>query len=56
MAEGTFPDLAARELDEVEVSGVPMASSSQGEVPLIVDSGEAAVRHEVIEPGQTLPA
>ncbi len=54
MAEGTFPDLAARELDEVEVSGVPMASSSQGEVPLIVDSGEAAVRHEVIEPGRAL--
>lgn len=61
MAEGTFPDMATRELDEGEVSGVPMASSGQGEGPLIVGKGEAMaanggapVRHEVIEPGRAL--
>ena len=36
MAEGSFPDLAAREVDVDDVSAVPMAAGSSGEAALIV--------------------
>lgn len=61
MAEGTFPDLAAREADVEDVSAVPMTATGSGEAALIVtaeageaDSDDAMARLEVIEPGRAL--
>jgi uncharacterized heparinase superfamily protein len=61
MAEGSFPDLAAREVDVDDVSAVPMAAGSSGEAALIVtaeasegEGNDAMARLEVIEPGRAL--
>lgn len=61
VAEGSFPDLATRELEVEDNSAVPMVSTGEGEGPLIVasnavaeDSSQGPVRHEVIEPGRAL--
>lgn len=53
MAEGTFPDLAAREVHDADVSAVPMASTAVAEDDLIVANDDQA-RAEVIEPGRAL--
>jgi len=53
MAEGTFPDLAAREVHDADVSAVPMASTAAAEDDLIVANDDPG-RPEVIEPGRAL--
>ena len=59
MAEGTFPDLAAHEVDDSDVTAVPLASEGQAEGDLILPANDAdaaseEVRQEVIEPGRAL--
>ena len=57
MAEGAFPDLAAREHDAQEPCAVPLISSVPGEDSLIVEETGAdvpPVRQELIEPGRAL--
>ncbi len=57
MAEGAFPDLAAREHDPQEPCAVPLISSVPGEDSLILEEAGAdvpPVRQEVIEPGRAL--
>lgn len=63
MAEGSFPDVAAREHEAGESCGVPLASAVRGEEALIVASEDAEagseqspVRHELIEPGALSPS
>ena len=53
MAEGTFPDLAARDAHDVDASAMPMASSVASEADLIVANDDQG-RPEVIEPGRAL--
>jgi uncharacterized heparinase superfamily protein len=57
VAEGAFPDLAAREHDPQEPCAVPLISSVPGEDSLILEEAGAdvpPVRQEVIEPGRAL--
>ena len=60
MAEGSFPDLAAREAEEGEAGALPLGqnpSGSASEEALIVRERPASghdLRQEVIEPGRAL--